>query len=229
MREALEALLHTTQLFERSHFMQRVTLMINAGGGSQRMGQPKALLPVPPDNQPLLAHIVQRLQGLAPAQTVIIANAPMVRAQTELGDAVRWLTDAYPNQGPLGGLAAGLAVCDEWAIFVACDMPLLNPALFAYFGALAAETDEQGAACWDAIVPLVDDYPQVLHALYHPRCLPFVQARLAAGERRAICFLPDVRVRYVQEAELQMIDPMLQSFFNANTPAEWSQALALLH
>ena len=69
----------------------------------------------------------------------------------------------------------------------------------------------------------------MLHALYHPRCLPFVQARLAAGERRAICFLPDVRVRFVQEAELQQVDPMLQSFFNANTPAEWAQALALLN
>ncbi|MEZ4712629.1 MAG: molybdenum cofactor guanylyltransferase [Caldilineaceae bacterium] len=208
--------------------MEGLTLIINAGGGSRRMGQPKALLPVPPDDRPLLEHIVHRLQTLAPTQTVIVANEPTLRMRTKLRDDVRWLTDAYPDTGPLGGLAAGLAACDGWAIFVACDMPLLNPALFAHFGALAAQTDDHGAAIWDAIVPLVDNYAQVLHAVYHRRCLEAVQARLAAGERRATCFLPDVRVRYVQEAELRTIDPMLQSFFNANTPAEWVQALAFL-
>ncbi|MEZ4659280.1 MAG: molybdenum cofactor guanylyltransferase [Caldilineaceae bacterium] len=208
--------------------MVGLTLIINAGGGSRRMGRPKALLPFPPDDRPLLEHIVHRFQVLAPAQTVIIANEPTLRARTDLGDNVCWLGDTLPDMGPLGGLAAGLAVCAGWAIFVACDMPLLNPALFAHFGALAAQTDARGAPRWDAIVPLVNDYPEVLHALYHRRCLVKVQARLDAGERRAICFLPDVRVRYVQEAELRIVDPALQSFFNVNTPTEWAQALALL-
>lgn len=192
------------------------------------MGQPKALLPLPPDNQPLLQCITQRLQALAPQRTVIIANDPAIRTQIDLGAAALWLCDTYLNTGPLGGLATGLAVCEGWAICVACDMPLLNPALFVYLGSLAAEMDETGANRWDAIVPVVDGYPEALHTLYHRRCLPAIEARLAAGERRAICFLPDVRVRYVPEAELRSIDPTLQSFFNANTPKEWAQLLALI-
>lgn len=206
-----------------------ITLVINAGGQSRRMGRPKALLAMPPDNQPLLQVIVQRLQALSPQRTVVIANDPALRAQVDLGADVLWLTDAYPETGPLGGLATGLAACEGWAICVACDMPLLNPALFTYFCELAAETDATGADRWDAIVPVVEEYPEALHTLYHRRCLPAIEARLVAGERRAICFLPDVRVRYVPEAELRQLDPALHSFFNANTPAEWAQVVALLN
>ena len=205
-----------------------VTLIVNAGGQSRRMGQPKALLPLPPTNRPLLETIVQRFQTLAPQQTIVIANDPHFRHQVVLGENVRWLTDTYLNVGPLGGLATGLAACHGWAIFVACDMPLLNPALFAYFGRLAAETDTTGCAQWDAVVPVVNGYPEVLHAFYHRRCLSAVQACLAAEKRRAVAFLPDVRVRYVAETELRRFDPTLQSFFNVNTPEEWAQAKVLL-
>ncbi|MEZ4864610.1 MAG: molybdenum cofactor guanylyltransferase [Caldilineaceae bacterium] len=208
--------------------IEHLTLMINAGGQSRRMGQPKALLPLPPDNRPLLQGIVQRLRMLKPCQTLVIANDPTLPAQMDLGKEVCWLTDRYPETGPLGGLATGLAACPDWAIVVACDMPLLNPALFAYLGSLAVTVDASGPAQWDAVVPVVDGYPEALHSLYHPRCLPAITARLAAGERRATCFLPDVRVRYVDEEELRRIDPTLASFYNANTPEEWAQAMSLL-
>ena len=203
--------------------MENVTLVINAGGQSRRMGQPKALLPLPPTNQPLLQVIVQRLQPLAAQQVVIIANDSAIRAQTVVGPDALWLADRYPGVGPLGGLATGLAACDGWAICVACDLPLLNPALFAYFVELATGTEG-----WDAIVPVVDDYPEPLHALYHRRCLPAITACLAAGERRASGFLSAVRTCYVPEVELRRLDPALHSFYNANTPEEWAQVLILL-
>ena len=128
----------------------------------------------------------------------------------------------------MGGLATGLATCASWAICVACDLPLLNPALFAYFYTLAVATNPTGDEPWDAIVPLVNEYPEPLHALYHRRCLPAIITSLAKGERRATAFLPAVRVRYVNEAELRQVDPELLSFFNANTPDEWAQVVARL-
>ena len=81
---------------------------------------------------------------------------------------------------------------------------------------------------WDAIVPVVDGYEEPLHALYHRRCLPAIEARLAAGQRRVISFMPDVRTLYVQEEDLRAVDPQLHSFFNTNTPEEWAEAMRLL-
>jgi molybdopterin-guanine dinucleotide biosynthesis protein A len=55
-----------------------------------------------------------------------------------------------------------------------------------------------------------------------------VAARLAAGDRPMVSFLPDVRVRTIQSDELRRIDPALQSFFNINTPEDWRAAGQIL-
>ena len=110
---------------------------------------------------------------------------------------------------------------------VACDLPLVNANLFGRLCEIAAE-EEAGQDRWDAVVPVVDGHEEPLHALYHRRCLPAIEARLAAGQRRVISYMPDVRTRYVQEEELRVIDPELRSFFNTNTPEEWREAMEIL-
>ena len=54
--------------------LRNLTLIVNAGGQSRRMGQSKALLPIPPRGEPLIAHLVRRLQPLAPARLVVVTN-----------------------------------------------------------------------------------------------------------------------------------------------------------
>ena len=44
---------------------------------------------------------------------------------------------------------------------------------------------------------------------------------------RVISFFSDVRVRYVDEAEIDGFDPRHLSFFNVNTPADLEQARRL--
>src|SRR5690606_2957178 len=114
----------------------------------------------------------------------------------------------------------------DWALLVACDLPLINPALCARLAAIAHE--DGGADQWDAVVPVIDSRDEPMHALYHPRCLEVIRALIAADERRAAAFLPHVRTRYVTEPELRLIDPDLRSFINVNTPEEWNAALRLL-
>ena len=204
-----------------------LTLIINAGGQSRRMGQSKALLPVPPYGAPLIAHIARRLQLLAPARWVVVTNDPDLPRQAALPAQTRFVGDAYPDTGTLGGIATGLQWTSAWAVVVACDLPLVNPVLFAHLCALAA-AQEDGHDRWDAIVPVVDGYAEPLHALYHRRCLDAIERCLAEGQRRVISFLPDVRTRYVHEVELRAVDPDLHSFVNANTPAEWVRVMAFL-
>ncbi len=220
------------------------TLILNAGGDSLRMGQPKALLavptpapapaPTPAPARSLIIHIAARLQPLAPTQTFVVANAAVAHGlrawrqavpDDDAPDDFALLPDREPPAGPLGGLAMGLARCKGWAALVACDMPLVNPALFEE---LLREVGEQPAEGLDAVVPVVAGRAQPLHALYHRRCLPAIETRLQAGERRMDAFFADVNVRYVDEEQLRSIEPTLQSFTNVNTPQAWRGALALL-
>jgi molybdenum cofactor guanylyltransferase len=205
-----------------------LTLLINAGGQSRRMGQPKALLATPPDGIPLIANIARRLAELEPQRLVVVTNDPDLPEQAQLPPDTIYLPDAYPDTGTLGGIATGLSATPSWAITVACDLPLVSSSLFAWLLSLATEQMEGGEDRWDAIVPVVDGYEEPLHAIYHRRCLPAIEAQLAAGQRRVISFMPHVRTRYVNEAELRVYDADLYSFFNTNSPEEWETAVARL-
>lgn len=207
--------------------MDKLTIVINAGGQSRRMGTAKALLPVPPHRRPLIAHIAAQLAPLDASRLVVVTNDTQLPALAQLPPDTIFLPDAYPDTGTLGGIATGLQQAPAWSIVVACDLPLVRANLFAALLELAAD-QEAGADRWDAIVPVVDGYEQPLHALYHRRCLPAVEAHLAAGHLRVISFMPDVRTRYVQEPELRLLDPQLRSFLNTNTPEEWAEAMRLL-
>ena len=207
--------------------MDHLTLVINAGGQSRRMGTAKALLPVPPHGTPLIAHIASRLAPLAAQPLVVVTNDPALAQAAQLPPGTIFVGDAYPDTGTLGGIATGLQQAAGWALVMACDLPLVSAELCAMLARLADEqVDEQDR--WDAVVPIVDGYEEPLHALYHRRCLPAIEARLAAGQRRVISFMPDVRTLYVQEEQLRAVDPQLHSFFNTNTPEEWAEATRLL-
>ena len=200
-------------------------LIVIAGGASRRMGVAKALLPVPPERTALIRHVIERLSGVVSGQTIVVANDPTLSSKAGLATTVQQVPDDYPGAGALGGLATGLARCNGWAIAVACDLPLIDPRLFAHLAALVGETDQEP---WDAVVPETEGYPQPLHALYHRRCLPAMRAELAVDNLRIISFYDNVRVRTVPEPILRQVDPDLRSFVNVNTPAEWERALALL-
>jgi molybdopterin-guanine dinucleotide biosynthesis protein A len=174
--------------------------------------------------------MVRRLRHVVNATTIIVANDADLVAQLQVEPQPHFVPDRYPDTGTLGGIATGLHALPQagWALIMACDLPLVNARLCQALIAFTAERDVEGQDRWDVVMPVVEDFAEPLHALYHARALPAIEARLARGERRAISFHPDVRVRYVDEATLRRHDPALHSFMNANTPDEWATALALL-
>ena len=195
--------------------MSRLSAVILAGGQSRRMGTNKAFLMA--EGRPLIVRVIERVRALAD-DVVIVTNDP--EPYRRLG--IRLIGDLVPGAGSLGGLHAGLtAAAHGWVLTVACDMPFLNLDLLRYMYSL-----RQG---YDAVIPrLGDGLEEPLHAFYHRRCLRHISRQLSAGQFRMISFLPHARARYVGEAEIAHFDPRHHSFFNANTPGEWEEALRLL-
>ena len=189
------------------------TAAILAGGASRRMGQNKALLSL--DGQPLIAHVANKLAQLT-KERIIISND--VALYSFLGLPI--YKDLFVGAGALAGVHAALTYATQpWVFIVACDMPLLNITLLRWLFRQRQEVD--------VVMPKRDGREEPLHALYQRRVLPAVEARLQAGQRRVTSFLPDVKVRFVEEAAMRPLDPDLRSFSNANTPAEWQQVLAI--
>jgi molybdopterin-guanine dinucleotide biosynthesis protein A len=190
-----------------------MTVIIQAGGGSTRMGRNKALMPF--QNEPLIARIVQRVQPLA-AELLITTNQPEELAFLGLP----LIPDEIEGLGALGGLYTALrAASYPLAAVVACDMPFVNVAM------LIAQRDLLVSEQVDTVLPGFEHGYEPFHAVYRREsCLPAIRRAIDAGKRRAIAWLPDVKVRVMPEDEVRRYDPQLLAFMNVNTPEEFRQA-----
>lgn len=200
-------------------------LIVNAGGKSRRMGQTKALLPVPPAAMPLIAYIITRLSPvvLAGGKIVVVTDdADIGAVVAELDERVQVVGDRWSHGGALGGVASGLALCEQWAMVVACDMLLVSAELFGHLVNVAMSQPEI-----DAVMPVVSGQPQPFHGLWHSRLLPGLEACLSAGELGVIAALQGQRVAWVDVQTLGM-NADDDAFLNVNTPLEWDALLARL-
>ncbi len=192
---------------------KRVTGLVLAGGKSRRFGSDKATAPFL--GTTLLERAVAALEPLV--SEVIIVGRTEIPASLA---SSRCVPDDCPGHGPLGGLYTGLlAMHGDMGITVACDMPLINTALFAHMLA-AMETH-------DVVIPLLDT-PEQLHAIYRRTCITPIRRRLEAGQLRMTSFFPDVAVRWVKRSEMEEIEAGATSCINVNTRAEADMVLTLL-
>jgi molybdopterin-guanine dinucleotide biosynthesis protein A len=190
-----------------------LSIVIQAGGSSSRMGRNKALMLF--QGQPLIARVLDRVRPMA-AEVIITTNDPEDFAFLN----VRLVPDIIAGIGALGGLYTALrAASVPLAAVVACDMPFVNPAL------LAAERSYLVNEQVDAVLPVLDHGYEPFHAVFRvDTCLPAVQKAIDAGQRRAIAWMPDVKVRAMQEHDVRQYDPHLLAFLNVNTPEEFQRA-----
>jgi len=192
----------------------RVSGVILAGGESRRLGRNKALLRI--GGRALIERVVEAIAPLT-AEVIVVVASPEQAAALPLPPTARVVSDRYPGCGSLGGIFSGLAASREpWILAMACDMPFLNPALLRHL-----MTARRGV---DAVVPYLEGQPQPLHALYRKTCLAPIEGMLRSGQLKIASLFTAVRVRYVDEATIDRIDPDHRSFFNINTPADLEEA-----
>ena len=125
--------------------------------------------------------------------------------------------DIYPGKGSLGGVYTGVALSTSFhSLVVACDMPFLNSALLRYIISLSEN--------YDVVVPRVAGKLEPLHAVYSRNCLAPMERLLKRDELRIAEFFNTVKVRYVEDSEIDAIDSQHLSFFNINSEEDLIRA-----
>ncbi len=191
--------------------MPPLTLAIIAGGKSSRMGTDKALVQL--GARPLIEDLLAQVTGLG-AETIIITNRPADYAYLGLP----LFADVIPEVGALGGLYTALHHSTQpQTLCLACDMPFIARPLLDYLIDLSPHTD--------VVIPRLKGEAEPFRGIYaRAACLTPIRAAIESGRRRVISFFPEVRVRFVDEPEIDRFDPHHRSFFNINTPADLEQA-----
>jgi molybdopterin-guanine dinucleotide biosynthesis protein A len=194
-----------------------LTVSIQSGGASNRMGQDKALMPFL--GKPLINRVLERVRYLAD-EVLVTTNRPTEYAF--LG--VPLFIDVIKDRGALGGLYTALSVAKyPYVAVVACDMPFVNPDILAHCHHLLAEKDI------DAVIPRTEHGLEPFHAVYRRlTCLPAVNSALQSGKWRLISWLPEVKTYELSQEEIQPLDPDGIAFWNINTPQEFLQAEQLI-
>lgn len=193
-----------------------MNLIVLAGGRSSRLGQDKTSVMIAGES--LVQRIITRLAPLD-SEVVVVFSQEGCDA-TLPGPKLTTVQDIYPGAGSLGGVYTGLMNSTSFHnLVVACDMPFLNIELLRYMMDLSPE--------FDAVVPRVEGKVEPLHAVYSKNCLPPISELLGQGDFRVYRLLNLVRVRYVEQAEIDRFDPEHLSFFNVNTKADLEKAREL--
>ncbi|MBM4463646.1 MAG: molybdenum cofactor guanylyltransferase [Chloroflexi bacterium] len=191
--------------------------IVLAGGKGKRFGRDKLSEMI--GDRTLLQRVIDRLDGLSSQILVVIAqdqswpSVPPTSAQI--------IVDLYPEKGALGGIYTGLVASRSFhSLVVAADMPFLNIPLLRYM--------IENSPSYDVVIPRIDGALEPLHAIYSKNCLPYMQQQIERDEFKIRNFFEQVKVRYVEQAEIDQLDPQHLSFFNINTLADLRRARKLL-
>jgi len=181
---------------------QDFSVAILAGGESSRMGRNKALEIL--GGKPVIAHVIDSLRPLTNDMFIVAED---VAAYEAFGLPI--CADHYDFRASLVGIYSAIASSrEEQCLVVACDMPFVEPALACLLAGLS-----EG---YDAVVPVSRRGWEPLLAVYSKSCLKAMREQIEKGDLAIQHVLDDLKVRYVEIAEIAACcDPALV-FININ-------------
>lgn len=188
----------------------RTGAIVLAGGRSSRFGGDKLAAPI--HGRSLLSHAIDAVAAIA--DVVVVVTAP--GSSREVPEFVVVASDRRPFEGPLAGLAVGLAALPasvERVVAVGGDMPAL---VVPVLESMLRHLDKHDAV--------------VLADAVGPRPLPLVAQRvavsaaandlLALGERRLRALLEVLDVDVIPPATWRIDDPAGTTLRDVDTPAD---------
>jgi molybdopterin-guanine dinucleotide biosynthesis protein A len=187
----------------------KVSIVIQAGGQSSRMGEDKGLVEL--CGKPMIQNIIDRLHPFAD-ELIITTNRPGNYKKFGL----QIFEDIYKNYGALAGLHTALSCASNERVFViACDLPFVNASLFRFMKNMFE------AKPVDVVIPRTEKGYEPFYAFYkRDKCLPLVTDAIESGKRRLISWFENAMVHPIYEDQLREFDPNLDSFVNINTPED---------
>lgn len=199
-----------------------LTVAIQAGGESRRMGRSKATVPF--CGRPLICRLVERVDPVAD-EILITTNEPEnLGFLDDMPQAprIRLERDLLDYRGSLAGLLTALTQAShDYVAVVACDMMDVSAAV------LAAELECAVRGGHDVVVPVNDQGFEPFHAIYRRRpCLDFVRRSLDAGKTsmKTVSTSSELDVRRFTMDEVFAVEPQGGCFANCNTPEELRRA-----
>lgn len=202
-----------------------LTVVIQAGGQSSRMGEDKALKFFL--GKPLIQHVIERLAPIAD-EMIVTTNHPaeygfLNTSARPIGQSVhrlRLVSDLKPGRGALGGLYTAISsAASPFVAVAACDMPFASKNFFENSHRLMVKDEA------DVVIAKTDEGYEPLHALYRRgTCLPAIESAMEADQWKVIAWFPQVKVRTLLPNELKTFDPAGLCFLNLNTPEDFLAA-----
>ena len=190
-----------------------ITIALQAGGKSTRMGKDKALEPFL--GIPLITRLKDRFFNVG-EELVIITND--FSGYQDLH--VPLYKDLIPDRGALGGLYTALAVTSTPILWlIAADLPFADPVLMAH---LSKTLETSGA---DAVLPSTENGIEPLHAVYQvENCLPFVKNALDQDLWKMNSWHDQAKIQILTPAETRDKTTSDYTFWNLNTPEDFHRA-----
>ena len=196
--------------------VENLTIVIQAGGESKRMGSNKSLMTFL--GAPLVMRGINRLFPFC-SEMLITSNEPermgFLDSHVATG-RLRIVADDTDARGALVGMRTAFAnATNPFVGLVACDMVFPSSSLILH---LKKRLEAEGA---DVAIPRTSHGYEPFHAVYRREsCLAAVEAAMAAGERRATSWLAQIKAIEVGEDEILRAHPRGGAFVNVNTPEE---------
>jgi molybdenum cofactor guanylyltransferase len=199
---------------------------IQAGGGSTRFGEDKALVRL--GDKTMLQRTGELLASVCHDVTIIAPAGKYADAQWPV------LADRWPGEGPLGGIVTALNSLKEapapedllalvhgpcpFAFILSCDMPFLTKEFLAFLKKRAIASEAL------VVVPEAGRRLEPLCACWCAQSAGAIQAAFDAGGRKVTEAMKHVPMEVLDESAWKRFDTDGRLFWNMNTLADYEEA-----
>lgn len=188
------------------------TGVILAGGQNSRLpGKKKGFRKIGGE---MIFDRIHRELSSAVDEIVIVTNDP--------ASFTKWdgmiVSDIDPSRCALAGAHAGIYYASYDKVFItACDTPFIRKDVVEYIISCADSK-------YDVVIPETEGGLEALLTVYSKACLPLIEKNLKEELYMIKKFYPKNRVKKIPLEKIKEIDPLMESFFNVNTPDDLEKA-----